>query len=89
MILACGIHDCSWRVVQMSNLKRYTLYILNIIDAVSIFLSFFFSFWIRFRMFDPGIHPRMFQGEYAVFLITAFLSYILYNIFFFIMKNPF
>ncbi len=82
MILACGIHDCSWRVVQMSNLKRYTLYILNIIDAVSIFLSFFFSFWIRFRMFDPGIHPRMFQGEYAVFLITAFLSYILYNIFF-------
>lgn len=66
----------------MSNLKRYTLYILNIIDGISIFLSFVFSFLIRFRMLDTPDHPSMFQGQYGVFLIAAFLSYILYNLFF-------
>lgn len=89
MGLACWNSSYSWRTDQMSNLKRYTLYILNIIDAVSIFLGFLLSFLIRFKVLDAGVHPRMLQGEYAVFLITAFLSYILYNLFFLYSEKSF
>lgn len=63
----------------MSNLKRYTLYILNLIDVFSIVLAHFFAYLMRTKILVSFIsfHERT---DYTKNLLFALVSYIIYNI---------
>ena len=66
----------------MSNLKRYTLYILNIIDIVSFLLSYYPAYFIALSPFFRGanIYGTFELAWYAEFLITVLVSYVIINV---------
>lgn len=61
----------------MNNLKRYTLYIVNVIDLVSCFLAFLLSYFIRFNFL--GNNSRVPGEDYRYFLIVVFVAYFIVN----------
>ena len=63
----------------MSNLKRYTLYILNIIDILSIVISHLSAYYLRTAVFT-GMIPFEENAHYSDFLLLSIIAYVLYNI---------
>lgn len=65
--------------MRMSNLKRYTLYILNLIDVFSIVLAHFFAYLMRTKILVSFIsfHERT---DYTKNLLFALVAYIIYNV---------
>ena len=61
----------------MSNLKRYTLYIMNMIDIVSLILSYFIARQIRFGTI--GFTQQM-ATVYSTLLLVAIIGYVVSNI---------
>lgn len=61
----------------MSNLKRYTLYIINMIDIVSLILSYFIARTIRFG--SAPLSSAM-QTVYTTLLLVAIIGYVISNI---------
>ncbi len=64
------------RILNMSNLKRYTLYILNVIDLISCILTYFIAFFIRTAFFAD-----FYKGtdDYGFFLLTVAVAYFVVN----------
>ena len=63
----------------MSNLKRYTLYILNTIDMLSIFLSHLLSYYLRIYLLSQFFEFSE-NANYTDFLMLTLLSYVIYNV---------
>ena len=61
----------------MSNLRRYTLYIINAIDLASCFLAYLIAYYIRFRF--PNIIPGRPGTDYINFLLVIMVAYFIYN----------
>ena len=68
----------------MSNLKRYTLYILNLVDMVSILLAYFPAYYIAFSSIlrDAAVYDTISIPVYVEFLLTVIVAYMITNIFF-------
>lgn len=64
---------------HVNNLKRYTLYFLNAIDIVSIFLSYFFSMFIRIHIINDFHGVR---ANYNYFLMVVLVAYFIVNFLF-------
>ncbi len=60
----------------MSNLKRYTLYVINLADVLSIFLSYALSYIIRFVIYHGHIGNI---SEYHRFLMIILVAYVIVN----------
>ncbi len=63
----------------MSNLKRYTLYLLNMVDLVSIIISHVLSYIFRVYVFHQ-LFPFVKVINYSEFLLAIVISYVVYNI---------
>ena len=79
LFLSCEIWQFGRLIVLMSNLKRYTLYILNMIDLISIVLAHLISYFLRTSVLDDYI-PFIQNAAYSDFLFLAIISYFLYNV---------
>lgn len=65
----------------MSNLKRYTLYIINMIDLISIGISYLISYFSRFYLMRGSLSVTR-SGDYLELFIVILISYVLCNIIF-------
>ena len=63
----------------MTDLKRYTLYILNIIDIVSIFLAHLLSFFLRTVVLSRYVE-FVENADYREFLLLTLIIYVIYNV---------
>ena len=63
----------------MSNLKRYTQYIVNLIDIVMILISYEVAFFIRAVPLDRW-RPFDVNGDYNELLLILIVAYILVNV---------
>jgi len=63
----------------MSNLKRYTLYILNMIDILSIIFAHFLAYYTRSSSLFTG-HAFVKNAEYSEFLLLSVIMYVLFNV---------
>lgn len=61
----------------MSNLRRYTLYIINAIDLGSCFLAYFLAYYLRFAF--PNLIPGNPGTDYMNFLLIIIVAYFVYN----------
>ena len=61
----------------MSNLKRYTLYIINAIDLISCFIAYFISYYLRFTFIN--IIPGNPGADYRHFLLAVLVAYSIYS----------
>lgn len=68
----------------MSNLKRYTLYILNMIDIASFLLAYFPAYLLAFSSLFRGhsVYGTIQISLYIQFLLFVIVSYVLVNILF-------
>ena len=64
---------------MFSNLKRYTLYIVNLADIISMFLSYAIALFIRTNV-RTFIFIRREGYDYWRFLLVAIIGYIIFNI---------
>lgn len=67
----------------MNNLKRYTLYFLNLVDIISCLLAFAPAYYVSFYLF-PGRETawEIIQvANYRVFPLIVLVAYVLVNIF--------
>ena len=64
------------RVFNMSNLKRYTLYVINLADVLAIFMAYALSYFVRFVLY-PGRMGSV--GEYHRFLMIVLVVYVIIN----------
>ena len=62
----------------MSNIKRYTRYILNIADLISIVVAFFLAYIIRFDIMRD-ITFKVSLSDYLMLLFVAIVSYFIVN----------
>ena len=63
----------------MTDLKRYTLYILNIVDIVSIFLAHILSFFLRTVVLNKYF-VFVENADYREFLLLTLVIYVIYNV---------
>ena len=63
----------------MTDLKRYTLYILNIVDIVSIFLAHILSFFLRTVVLSKYF-VFVENADYREFLLLTLVIYVVYNV---------
>jgi len=71
----------------MNNLKRYTTYIINIVDISALIISFFLAFFIRFSLI---VKIKSVEIErYYYILLLAIVAYFLVNIFSIYKKDDF
>ena len=64
---------------MISNLKRYTLYIVNLTDIVSMLLSYAIAFLIRSNL--PMLaFIRWGANDYSRFLLVVIIGYIIFNV---------
>ena len=66
----------------MNNLKRYTLYFINMIDIVSIVLSYWTALLIRKSPVFFRNRPLYMRDNYDKFLLITIIAYIVYNVLF-------
>jgi len=64
---------------MFSNLKRYTLYIVNLADILSMFVSYAIALVIRSNLPARGFY-RWEGYDYWRFLLVAIMGYIIFNI---------
>ena len=64
---------------MFSNLKRYTLYIVNLADILSMFVSYAIALLIRSNLPARGFY-RWAGYDYWRFLLVAIMGYIIFNI---------
>ena len=65
----------------MSNLKRYTLYIINMIDIISIVISYWISYYFRFYLMRGSLSVTR-SGDYIELFIVIIIAYVICNIVF-------
>lgn len=65
----------------MSNLKRYTLYIINMIDIISIVISYWISYYFRFYLMRGSLSVTR-SGDYLELFIVIIIAYVICNIVF-------
>lgn len=70
----------------MNNLKRYTLYILNMVDLLALLLAYIPAYVVRFdiiAIFYPQLARADFSfGVYWRFLLIVIVGYVIFNILF-------
>ena len=66
----------------MSNLKRYTLYILNMIDIVAFLLAYYPAYFLSFSALLRGhsVYATINVSRYMQFLVIIILAYTAVNI---------
>ena len=66
----------------MSDLRRVTLYIMNITDVLSLIAAFIISYIIKFKLLPNEAADQPVTAIYIVLLLSVIVSYLIVNILF-------